>query len=305
MSKKEPEVLKVQKDGVDVELIVKAPTIQIIREAQKVYNSTFRSCVETGAFVRAKLDDLLKQQGLWDDAKQNKYNAIKQDILDAEKKLEQGGIKLSEGKRIALEMIQLRAEARKLISDRTQLDNNTAEGQADNEKFNYMVSACLVYKNTGEPYFANLEAYLNDGGSQEGMWGATQLSSMLYGLDSNHEAKLPEFKFLSEFGFVDDKLRLVNKDGHLVDVDGKLIDEYGRYVDGKGGYCDKDGTPLDSDGNYLVEKRAFLDDDGNPIVKDSTPEPAVEEHVDNSGETPVPKSKKKKIEVGALGAGEE
>ena len=40
--------------------------------------------------------------------------------------------------------IKTQRDMRDLISVRTSLDNHSAEGQADNARFNYLVSACGV-----------------------------------------------------------------------------------------------------------------------------------------------------------------
>ena len=58
-------------------------------------------------------------------------------------------------------MRKLRDDLRELISSRTNLDNNTAEGQADNARFNYLVSCCLVYSDNKKGYFNSYEDYLN------------------------------------------------------------------------------------------------------------------------------------------------
>jgi hypothetical protein len=88
----------------------------------------------------------------------------------------------------------------------------------------------------------------------------------MYGLDNNYEKSLPENKFLKKYKFVDDNLRLVNKDGHFVNEDGKLIDENGRFVDENGNFVDRDGNRVDADGEYVVDSKPFLDDEGNPVV---------------------------------------
>lgn len=254
-------------------LTLRLPGVKEFREAQGIYNAEFKHAVDTGAFLRTALDDFAKKQGIWSDEKQAEYDAIRHQILENEKILEKGGIKLSQAKAIALEMVELRGNLRSLIAPRSELDNKTAEGLADNEKFNYLISACLVYKDTGKPYFDKDEnhasgyaAFLNSQTDPAAIWGATQLSAAMYGLDNNFEAKLPEFRFLKEYGFIDDQLRLINKDGHLVDKDGRLVDEMGRFINEKNQFVDREGNLVDEDGNYVVEKKPFLDDDGKEVV---------------------------------------
>jgi hypothetical protein len=187
------------------------------------------------------------------------------ELLDGEKKLAKGGIQLAEAKNIALNMKKLREELRELISVKTNLDTHTAEGQADNARFNYLVSACTVYNETKEPYFKNYEDYTNRSSDLVAILSAQQLAGMLYGLDNDYESKLPENKFLKTYKFVDDKLRFINKEGKLVDSEGRLIDDNGRFINEKGEFVDKNGNLVNKDGDYVVEFSPFLDDSGKPI----------------------------------------
>lgn len=274
------EPFKAKVGDVEHEFVIRKPTLHDIREADKVRNTAFADAILAKALVRPRLDDFLREQGLWNDEKQVKLTGIKEELFECERVLNRGGIRKSAGKEVALKMIRLRAEFNSLLSIRSQFDNNTAEGQADNARFNYLVSACLVYKDTGKPYFSSLEDYLTNIEDEVGQLGARQLGYIMYELDNNYQSKLTEFKFLKEFKFVDDKLRLINKDGHLVDVDGKLINEDGYYVNEKEELVDRDGNRVDKDGNLLVVRKPFLDDDDNEIVEEVAPvvaaEPVVE-----------------------------
>jgi hypothetical protein len=248
---------------------IKSPSLNDQREAQKVYNQAFSDAVKSGCIVRARLDDLLKEQGLWDDSKQAKMNNIQQQISDNEKSLAKGGISLKSAKEIAVKIRDLRDDLRDLISVRTNLDNHTAEGQADNARFNYLISACLVYSdNKDKKYFKDYADYLTKASEPVAIRAAQVLANMLYGLDNDYEKKLPENKFLIKYKFVDDKLRLVNKEGRLVDSEGRLVDETGRFINDKGEYVDKNGNLVDINGDYVEDFQPFTDDDGNPVVID-------------------------------------
>lgn len=254
----------------DVNFIVRSPSINDQKEASKVYNQTFSDAIKAKAIIRAKIDELLKEQGLWDDDKQDKFTDLQSQILERERKLAKGGIPLSQAKSIALEMRDLRAKVRELIGVKTNLDNLTAEGQADNARFNYLVSSCTVYKDNNQPYFSSMEDYLTRSTDIVAIKGAQTLANMIYGLDNDYESNLPENKFLKQFKFIDSKLRLINKEGKLVDEEGRLVDEFGRFIDSDGKYVDKFGNRIDEDGKYIVETQPFLDDNGNPIIEEST-----------------------------------
>jgi hypothetical protein len=253
-------------DGVEKEFLVKTPSLNDQREAQKVYNQAFTDAIKSKSVVRAKLDDLLEDQGLWNDEKQAKFTTLQKELLDGEKRLAKGGFSLNEAKDLAIQMKTVRDEIRDLISVRTSLDNHSAEGQADNARFNYLVGVCVVYNDTKQPYFNNMEDYLNRSTDSVGLLGAQNLANMLYGLDNDYESNLPENKFLKKYKFVDEKLRLVDKKGRLIDAEGRLIDESGRFIDEEGNFVDKYGNKVNSDGDYLVDPQPFLDDSGNPII---------------------------------------
>lgn len=255
-------------NGTDTEFLVRSPSLQDQKESNKVYNQSFSDAIKAKAIVRAKIDELLKEQGLWDDGKQFKFNQLQADILERERQLAKGGIPLSRAKNIALEIKKLREDIKDLISVKTALDGHTAEGQADNARFNYLVSACTVYKENNQPYFNGLEDYLNRITEDVAFKAAQTLANLMYGLDNDYESNLPENKFLKQYKFIDDKLRLINKNGQLIDDEGRLIDEAGRFINEKGEFIDKYGHRVDIDGEYIVESQPFLDDNGKPIIED-------------------------------------
>lgn len=266
----------------DKEILAKTPSLNDQREAQKVYNQAFTDAIKSKSVVRAKLDDLLKDQGLWSDEKQAQFNLLQKEILEGEKRLAKGGFSVNEAKDLAISIKAKRDEIRDLISVRTSLDNHSAEGQADNARFNYLVSVCVVYNDTKEPVFKDMEDYLNRSTDEVSILGAQNLANMLYGLDNDYESNLPENKFLKKYKFVDDQLRLVDKKGRLIDAEGKLIDSDNRFIDEEGNFVDKFGNRVDKNGDYVVEQEPFLDENGKPIILDeekneqpTTPSPEV------------------------------
>lgn len=255
---------------------VRRPSGDIQREGQKVYNRAFRDAVTSGCILRAKLEDFMRDQGMWDDEKQTQVENLNRKISDAERKIRAGGFEYDDAVRLAKENRKTRLKLRGLVSDRTDLDVNTAEGQADNSRFNYFVSACLVYNDTQKPVFRDLDHYLAQSATEQAAIGATKLAQMIYGISDDFEAQYEENKFLREFGLIDDKNRFVNEDGDLVDEDGRLINEDGHFILKDGTLCDMDQNPLDEDGNYIVERKPFLRN-GKPIEPPKKKEEPVDE----------------------------
>jgi hypothetical protein len=260
------EDFKVEVDGEEKSFTARSPSLSDQREAQKVYNTAFTDAIKSNSVVRAKMDDVLEDQGLWNKDKQIKYENLQQELNDGEKRLAKGGFSLTDAKKLALKMRDIRLDIRELISVRTSLDNHSAEGQADNARFNYLVSACVVYKDNDKPYFKDLADYMDRMDDPVALEGASKLATMIYGLDNNFEKNLPENKFLKKYKFVNNELRFINKEGHTVDSEGRLINENGRFIDKEGKFVDKDGSRVDEEGDYVVDSQPFLDDDGNPVV---------------------------------------
>ena len=189
------EDFKVEVNGEEKTFMVRSPSLTDQREAQKVYNQAFTDAIKSKSVVRAKMDDLLQEQGLWNAEKQAEYTRLQNELLEGERKLAKGGFALSEAKKLAMKMRIIRNQIRELISVRTSLDNHSAEGQADNARFNYLVSVCVVYKDNDKNYFASLEDYMSRIDDPVALAGAQKLANMIYGLDNNFEKNLPENKF--------------------------------------------------------------------------------------------------------------
>ncbi len=295
MSNMDTKSFKVEVDGEEKEFVIRTPSLQDQREAQKVYNQAFTDAIKSKAVVRARLDDLLKEQGLWDDEKQVKFDTLQKEISESEARLAKGGFSLKDARNVAIHIKELRAEMRDLISVRTSLDNHSAEGQADNQRFNYLVSACVVYKeDNNKKYFNSMEDYLEKATDPVAILGAQHLANMLYGLDNDYESNLPENKFLKKYKFVDSEFRYINKEGKTTDKDGKLVDSEGRYIDAEGNFIDKYGNRVDGEGEYVAEFEPFLDDEGNPVVADEEETAASVKSQEKSEDKPKKSTRAKK-----------
>ncbi len=252
----------------DKKFRVKKPSASDGREAQKKRNTAFTEAIKSGAILRSQLNNILRERDLWNDKKEKEFTDLRQKIFDAEKKLEEGGFRLSDAKVLALQIKDWRLDMRDMLMERSILDSETCEGQADNTHFNCCVSLCtfILDENGKETrYFKSMDDYVEQNITTIGIMAAQKLASITAGVGPDTEKNWPENQFLVEQGFADKELRLVNKDGHLVDREGRLIDENGKYVAADGSFVDLNGNPIDDEGKYQVVKRAFLDDDDKPL----------------------------------------
>lgn len=263
VSQKTVEV-KVKKDDKEevVNIVVKRPNNVVLTQAQRIGAKIWTDCIRDGIMTKKELEKFMKQQDIWSDAKDAEQQKIVQEISDLEKQLYVGNrkMKTSEGKDIAIKMRIKRNQLRDLIADKLSLEQNTAEALSDNARFDFLVANCTYYEN-GQKVYKDLEDYKDRADSEIGFSAATALAGLIYSVDKDFEAKLPENKFLKMFNFVNDDLTLVNDKGEMVDAKGRKIDENGFYIDEDGSRIDKDGNKLDENGNYVPTVEYISDEE--------------------------------------------
>jgi len=290
-------VVGLNAEGNTVRVVVKHPSPKDYRDAQLVYNKAFREALESGAMLKQKLQDYIVSQGIWDDKKQKEYESLVEQINSSEDMIKAGGFKLGEAKQIALKLRELRGQFRVLISERQSYDSVCAEGQADNARFNFLVTKCVFREDGVSKVWETAEAYDESGSEDWAIKAASKLAEIMYGLDADYDKKLEENKFLIKYKFAREDLRLVNKEGHLVDADGRLINEEGRFVayreDGTQYFVNRDGQEVSDTGDKKIDFKPFLDDDGNPIVED---EQVVSESGEAEGQEKSSKKRSKKAD---------
>lgn len=259
---------EVELDGKKVTMAVVRPNSQVKAKAAQIYGKTFADLVNAQCIVRPKVNAIMRQQGLWDEDREKQFQDLGKAILKAELSLKNptGTMKLEEGKKIAVQMRRDRWALFNLTRDRNSLDANSAETQAENARFNYLITACTVYDKDGKPFYKDVEDFLAKENDPVAEHAGKAMQAFEYGLDEEYEQKLPENKFLKKYKLVDEKLRFIDKNGHFVDHEGNPVDEKGRRVNDKGELIDLDGNPITEEGEYKVEEKPFLDEDGNPII---------------------------------------
>jgi len=267
-------------DGNVVKFSIKTPGAEEIKKSQVVYNKAFKQALDDGALLRQKLTEYMREQNLWDDNKQKQYDDLIEQISEMEESLQKGGIRLSLAKEIALDLRKKRDKFRTLIAERNALDAASAEGQADNARFEELVRLCTMKPETNARWFSDQKDYDASANQPWVVTAAEKLGNAMYGLDPNYEKNLEENKFLQEFKYIDNELRFINEDGHTVDSEGRLTNEDGRYIayendeDYKARknsyFVNKDGEKVIEKGDEWVkesiaERSPFLDEDDNPI----------------------------------------
>lgn len=273
------------------EFAVIRPNIQLQTEANKLREKVWNEAFQEGNLLRRQLDDELKNRKLWNAQLQAEYDELQFEVIQNTLKLEQGGIKLSEARAIAIDTSKKRQQMVEMLVARSELDNHTCEGQADNTKFNFLFANCLVYNDTGEKvYPGGLDEYLSQTDTDYAEKGATEFYYLMSDSESLDE-QLPENRFLKKYEFIDNNSRFIERGtGRLITEDGKYIDEEGYYIaynnDGSTYRVTIDGEKVDPNRTVnKLEPLPFLDDDGNPVGVEEKPKPKRKRRTVKKAET--------------------
>lgn len=243
-------------DAQEKTLIIRKPSAKQMRDAKVVYAREFNKALHDGAILEARLDEYMREQGVWGDEKQKTVVDVLTELGECLVQLETGGISKSKAKEVALRTRELRVDYAQIMGVTNKLKEMTAEGKADNEKFHYLASVC-IYNEDGTSYFEDVDDYLNKGDEEHVALAAGELAKMEYSLDPDWEKNLPENEFLLKYKFVDADLNLVNKEGKRIDRNGDLINDDGMLVNEDGDLVDINGDVLDTE----KKEPEFYDDD--------------------------------------------
>lgn len=246
--KKKKEIIGKDVDGNEVKVFVVTPTEDDEEQASILSRKTFARLInerdEDGnptAVLEARIEEYARSQGVWTEEKETQKREIAQKIIANMEKLEAGGLKLNEAKEIALEISDLRSELAVLESPLTGLRSQSIESQCTDVAFNYLLVQCIKDED-GNKVFEDVKAYKR---AKNHPWLREAFQHFMktyYGLEDDWEKELPENKFLLEYGFVDDELKFIDKEGNHINRKGDKVEE-----------------------KEEVKFSPFLDDEGNPV----------------------------------------
>lgn len=221
-------------DGKEIPLVAVRPDQSVRQAAELVRSKAWGEAAQKGITLEAKLKDLIRQQGLWDDEKQAELDAIDKRISDNERKLPDAngkvrvpGLKKSDIRQAAIQMRRDRGRRVELLEPVTSLKNNTAEGHAENARFNFMLTKCVLRRDWGrgdQPYFGSVEEFLERGRDADAAVCAEKFAELYYGTDPNWLQQLPENQFLVKYGLADPETLELLLDGKAVNADGTLVE---------------------------------------------------------------------------------
>lgn len=250
-------------DDQEVVLRVDKPSVTHRQESQRIRSLEFAKLLRAGVISRHELDKVVKERGIWTDEQEQEYKLLEEEVKNKVRALLTGG-PFEQAKKLAFEIRKLRDKMTEMTGERIAWADYTVEGQADNAAFNYLVASCLVYNDSGKPFFTSVDEYLNTEHSELANWAATTLMARMYGVSGDAVKQLPENQFLLKYGLVNKDLKLVDEQGRLVDDDGRLIDNEGRFIDEENNLVNIFGHRVDEDGQLLFTAD-YTDENGNPV----------------------------------------
>jgi hypothetical protein len=260
MSHNSKEIVTKDKNGNELKLIVKKPTAKQLLDARTAAIEVVSKALDSNAKTREQMLEFLKERQIFGEKDEAKLQELEKKISAGTRQLARGGLTpegnpftKEDGRKLAFEIQDWRAEQIMLSFKRRELDQYTVQGQADNAEFNHLVSKC-VFTEDGDLFFSSLEDYLDQQDETYSFEAAKALAEITNKVDGDYEKKLPENAFLIKYGFArESDLALINEDGHLIDRDNRLINEKGRFVNEDDEFVDKSGNKVNEDGNPVEE----------------------------------------------------
>lgn len=245
-------------EGNEVVLFVRKPTSKDNREA-KLYSNGIAAQImlkkdEEGKpqfITRAQVRRILRDSGRLSDEDEKKISDLSAQIREMEDKLTAGGIKKSEGKKLAISLREKRNELIYCLLSINELDEHTLEAEVENANFDFLVALCTS-KEDGTKFFSSIDDYKEKAETEPYAYEAADaLKTIIYGTNEDIVKNNIENKFLLKYGYVNEKLQLIDSEGNLVDSDGNRVNE--------------NGEKLDDDGNVVVNRKVelgtFLDEE--------------------------------------------
>jgi hypothetical protein len=153
MSRKEFTIT--EENGKTVKLAIRKLNIEDYEGADKSYASKVGMLVRESTkknkfLLRSEIDKFLKERGIWSIEDDNKIIKLRKDVEDNLNKLRRGGVKLSEGRSVAISTMEKRNEIVQIMQKRQTFDDTTIESMATSEKAEYLTYCCIVYADTGD-----------------------------------------------------------------------------------------------------------------------------------------------------------
>ena len=242
--------------GIVEKLVIRDLEPKDFEDADRVYAAKIAGLIRHSdgkeLLLRTELDEYLRKNGIWTDKDINKVTELNKKIDNGIKKLRRGGVKYSEGREMALAVIDSRREIAQVMAKRRIFDEATVESSAESEKIEYLMFLSVVNKEDGQRYWDTFDEMKKKKNTEVYRAASDAAMEVLYGIDSKFERNLPEYKWLLKNKFIDEDLNYLDrKSGNKVDRFGKPLAQVEAEI--------KETIELLN--GDIVEEQPFVDDE--------------------------------------------
>lgn len=136
---------------------IRLPNAKEREEGERIHNRAFSMGVRSGGLLESQVMELARANGLWNDEKDAELKALKEELVQKESTLDEGGIELTEGKLIADSLREIRT---KIIIYNLMLEEIRSESvgrRAEVAKMEFFISRCTYCD--GKPVFKDLDDF--------------------------------------------------------------------------------------------------------------------------------------------------
>lgn len=231
---------------------------EISAEAQKYYTIAFQKALSNKSPLKIEVDNYLSSRGLLNAEQEEKdREKLDREIKDLEKVLRSAqlnGQKMTprEGRDIAILIRQKRRELSDIGTSRSNMYDQTAEKQGENERIQYLVYATCIDNKSGRRYWDSFDDFKNETNSDSITSAFKKFYSEIGNINLDTIADTYENKWLKRMKFADPEGNLVDEKGRRVDEDGRLVNKDGRFIDEDGDFVDKYGNKVNEAGELLM-----------------------------------------------------
>lgn len=169
-----------------VEYAVERPDTDVLAEADQVHQTTLKQAVSAGAPCGRLIPDLLKERGLWQEAKYCKLNRLVKEVVADRQTLSQGRLAKASATKLARRVRGKCWQIRELMTDWRAVEKETAEKQAEMAQADFVLTRCFTFAASGQPVFDGIEDYRQHANEPFAHQAAVTLARML-GSEDNIE----------------------------------------------------------------------------------------------------------------------
>lgn len=204
--------VKIKEGDTNLKVVIKPENYEVHRNLKILYAQQYRELIKRGVATRSAMLDLLKQEGMWREEEENKFNNLLVEAALLESLLEnipetdnvkqkETVIKLAKIRNAMLELIQIKTEPMEYV----------AETIADDIiKENYLVFS--TFYEDGRKYFGSYEDFKNRREEDNVKKIVATFNDELSKLNTKQLLDLPENKWLMKNGYMDKEGQVANEE---------------------------------------------------------------------------------------------